>query len=53
MFFLYRRSHETASAQCAVLTDFGSKLREEIRAANQKTPKTAEKRTKKEVLTQK
>merc|ERR1719323_299912 len=41
-----RKSHETASAQCAVLTDFGSKLRDEIRAAHQTMSKIDETRTK-------
>ena len=46
-------SHETASAQCAVLTDFGSKIRDQIRskaATNQQTSKTKDKRTKNENL---
>ena len=49
----FRASHETASAQCAVLTDFGSKIRDQIRskaATNQRTPKTKDKRTKNENL---
>lgn len=48
-----RASHETASAQCAVLTDFGSKIRDQIRskaATNQRTSKTKDKRTKNENL---
>ena len=44
--FSFRKSHETASAQCAVLTDFGSKLRDEIRAAHQTMSKIDETRTK-------
>ena len=51
----FRASHETASAQCAVLTDFGSKIRDQIRSTaatttNQRTSKTKDKRTKNENL---
>ena len=46
-----RMAHESASAQCADLSDFGSKLRDEIRAAGHAVSHMVEKQVKRDVPT--
>ena len=46
-----RDFHESASAQCAELSDFGSKLRDEIRAADSAVSKLVDKQIKRDVPT--
>ena len=49
--FFYREAHEKATTQCAKLTDFGSRLRDEIKFSDQEISNLVQERIKRDLPT--